>query len=99
MTDINVLTQQVVDKKAQLSNAFRPGTPINQQDLFTGRLFQVNEVLNATLQTGRHAILFGERGVGKTSLARIISSIVSAAGHKPLNCGTINCDQSDDFSS
>lgn len=44
--------------------------------------------------------MFGERGVGKTSLARHISDIVQAASdYKVLNSGTINCDHGDDFNS
>lgn len=43
--------------------------------------------------------MFGERGVGKTSLAKIISEVVSQSGHTLLDCHTINCDGTDDFSS
>lgn len=85
--------------KVRVSNIFRPGTPINHQKLFAGRQSQVNDVLNATLQPGRHIVMFGERGVGKTSLARIISAVVSQSGHALLDCHTINCDGTDDFSS
>ena len=85
--------------KAQISRLFTPGTPINKHDLFAGRLEQVNDVINATLQLGRHVVLFGERGVGKTSLARVISDILKMAGYHLLDCGTINCDKTDDFSS
>jgi Cdc6-like AAA superfamily ATPase len=85
--------------KIKLSQLFTPGTPINQQQLLAGRVEQINDVLNAALQVGRHAVLFGERGVGKTSLARVISSVVAAHGFRQLDCGTINCDKSDDFNS
>jgi len=43
--------------------------------------------------------MFGERGVGKTSLAKVLSEILSNAGQHFLNSGTINCDGTDDFSS
>src|SRR5207247_5241490 len=75
------------------------GTPIDRQKLFAGQQSQVNDVLNATLQPGRHVVMFGERGVGKTSLAKIISEVVSQSGHALLDCHTINCDGTDDFSS
>ncbi len=84
--------------KVLVSSVFRPGTPIDRQQLFAGRLDQVNDVLNAALQPGRHVIMFGERGVGKTSLARVISEIIKASkGYRLLNCGTINCDKTDNF--
>ncbi len=86
--------------KVAVSLVFRPGTPIDKQQLFAGRLDQVNDVLNAALQPGRHVMMFGERGVGKTSLAKVISEIIKANnGYQLLNCGTINCDSGDDFNS
>ncbi len=50
-------------------------------------------------QRGRHVVLFGERGVGKTSLANVLAELMSGDGLRVLNSGTVNCDASDDFSS
>ncbi len=92
--------QEKMGMKVLVSSVFRPGTPIDRQQLFAGRLDQVNDVLNAVLQPGRHVIMFGERGVGKTSLARVISEIIKVSkGYRLLNCGTINCEKTDDFNS
>jgi hypothetical protein len=91
---------EIMELKVRIGSVFRPGTPIDKQQLFAGRLDQVNDVINATLQPGRHVVMFGERGVGKTSLARVISDIMaSSSGYKVLDCGTINCDRTDDFNS
>lgn len=81
-----------------LSEAFSPSAPIDQQALFSGRLSQLTDVLNAINQKGQHAILFGERGVGKTSLARVMSRAVIVDGKALLNT-SINCDPSMTFSS
>src|SRR5215469_3246330 len=90
----------MMKRKVRVSSAFRPGTPIDKFELFAGRMDQVNDVLNAALQPGRHVIMFGERGVGKTSLARVISDIIrNTSGYKLLNCGTINCETTDNFNS
>ena len=51
------------------------------------------------MQPGQHAILYGERGVGKTSLAKVFSEVLSAAGIATLRSGTVNCDPTDDYSS
>jgi Cdc6-like AAA superfamily ATPase len=76
--------------KAQVSSAFRCGTAIDSQKLF---------VLGA-LQPGRHVILFGVPGVGKTSLARAIPEIIKASNaYRQLNYGTINCEEADTFNS
>jgi hypothetical protein len=81
------------------NRVFSPGTPIDAYALFAGRKEQVKDVVTGTLQAGRHIILYGERGVGKTSLAKVISEILSNAGVQVLNSGTINCDGTDNFSS
>ena len=53
------------------SQAFNPSGPVSDRDLFAGRESQLTDVLGAVGQSGQHAILFGERGVGKTSLASL----------------------------
>ena len=78
---------------------FSPAAPIDQYRLFAGRVRQVRDVLTATSQRGMHVILFGERGVGKTSLANVLSELMAGDGFRSLNSGTINCDVSDDFAS
>jgi Cdc6-like AAA superfamily ATPase len=91
-------SDEQVKYQVKLSNVFRPGAPVDSRALFSGRQQQVNAVLNATFQPGQHVIMFGERGVGKTSLARTLADILKHAGVTPLSSGTINCDGTDDFS-
>ena len=45
--------------------------PIDEEQFFAGRQSQIKQLFEATLERSRHAVLFGERGVGKTSLANI----------------------------
>lgn len=84
---------------AHSAQVFSPAAPIDQYHLFAGRVKQVREVLTAANQRGRHVIMFGERGVGKTSLANILSELIIVDGVRSLNSGTVNCDVSDDFDS
>lgn len=79
--------------------AFSPSAPTDKYSLFAGRQEQTNRVFNAVLQRGQHAIIYGERGVGKTSLAKVLAEILSSAGMKIVDSDTINCDATDDFSS
>jgi Cdc6-like AAA superfamily ATPase len=89
--------ERVHQRVTALSQAFSPSAPIDQRALFSGRIGQSLEVLNAINQKGQHAILFGERGVGKTSLARVLSRV--SIGGRPILCATINCEPSMTFSS
>lgn len=81
-----------------LSRSFSPSAPIDHQSLFSGRIVQLTDVVNAVNQKGQHAIIFGERGVGKTSLARVISGGLHIDGAKFITA-SINCDPTMTFSS
>ncbi|TYB89026.1 ATP-binding protein, partial [Oceaniovalibus sp. ACAM 378] len=47
------------------------GAPIDEADLFAGRAAEITRMLDASLARSKHVVLFGERGVGKTSLSNI----------------------------
>ena len=61
---------------------FTPGKPVNNLDLLSGRQKQISKVLEAVLSPGQHAAIYGERGVGKSSLANLIYDMVRASGQK-----------------
>ena len=89
---------EMINLKAAAAAFFKPGTPIDRQQLFAGRQLQIRKVLNAIIQPGQHVIIFGDRGVGKTSLAKVVSDMMrKAESFKTLNSGTINCDPTDNF--
>lgn len=75
---------------------FTPATPVNEEALFAGRMDQIRKVVDAINQRGQHAIIFGERGVGKTSLSNIIASKLRVRGTEIL-APRVNCDSTDDF--
>jgi Cdc6-like AAA superfamily ATPase len=89
-------SQPDVGRLTGLAQAFSPSAPVDQQALFAGRLEQLMRVLNAVTQKGQHAILFGERGVGKTSLARVIAQM---GPHHGWQTAQVNCDPTMTFSS
>ena len=66
--------EQAMRERARvvLSTAFNPTGPVSRSDLLVGRRDQLNRLLAAVGQNGQSAILFGERGVGKTSLASLL---------------------------
>jgi len=75
---------------------FTPATPINEKELFAGRLKQVHRVIDAVSQRGQHAIVFGERGVGKTSLANVMAGFLQGVA-QTIIAPRVACDTSDTF--
>lgn len=81
------------------AQVFTPSAPIDSQELFAGRLEQISQVISAVSQKGQHVILYGERGVGKTSLANVISQIMRSFSEQEVQSVIVNCDGIDDFTS
>jgi len=72
------MSNELLDQSAaqnlsiKAGTAFQPRSPINTREFFAGRWEQLTTVIDSVSQAGLHIIIFGERGVGKTSLANII---------------------------
>jgi replication-associated recombination protein RarA len=64
---------------ANLSKVFTPSAPITASDFFVRRLGEIEEITESVAEPGQHAVLYGERGVEKTSLANFIDSVLSNA--------------------
>lgn len=89
-----------LDQKAiLLGQVFSPAAPIHERDVFTGRKEQVRSVIDAINQRGQHVLIYGERGVGKTSLANVLAGFLAYAGQNKVIAPHINCDAADDYSS
>lgn len=57
--------------KQEAEILFTPGTSIKEQDLFAGRGEQIAKLTQRIRLPGGHAVIYGERGVGKSSLVNI----------------------------
>lgn len=90
-------TMNRLERDLRLGEVFTPAAPIDRLSLFAGRDTQRRAVSDAILQRGRHAVLFGERGVGKTSLASVLKEFLEETGQSVL-APRVNCDDGDDFS-
>lgn len=98
MTETTGQALPVDPRLVQLGEVFTPATPIQHADLFSGRNDLLLRIADAVSQRGMHCILFGERGVGKTSLANILPAFLAATGAEPVTA-SINCDTTDDYAS
>jgi Cdc6-like AAA superfamily ATPase len=89
--------EKIAERNARLSalnTAFSPSAPILLRDYFTGRNLEINEVVESINERGQHVLVYGERGVGKTSFANVIGS--ELINLFPVK---ITCNRSDSFKS
>jgi Cdc6-like AAA superfamily ATPase len=87
---------ELLDRLRLVGEAFRPAAPIDRRELFAGRTRQIAEIFSAVSQPGQHVVVYGERGVGKTSLASVTSEMLQSSN---VLTSRATCDTSDDFGS
>jgi energy-coupling factor transporter ATP-binding protein EcfA2 len=80
------------------AEVFKPGIPINDLDFFMGRLDKIRSVTDAVIQSGQHVVIYGERGVGKTSLAKIIRPLLAEMNRREAVIN-VSASTKDSFSS
>ncbi len=83
-----------METDVQPSEVFTPSAPIDRRDFFAGRIRQLGRVIETLPSPGWHPIIFGQRGVGKTSLANILRELLP-----DVWAVKVNCDGSDTFAS
>ncbi|MGE5245691.1 MAG: AAA family ATPase [Betaproteobacteria bacterium] len=81
----------------EAGRVFSPSAPIDKRSLFAGRDAQIRALIDAINQKGQHAIVYGERGVGKTSLANVLASFLGKQAG-PIIAPRVNCDALDTYS-
>lgn len=86
-----------LDKLGKLNTVFTPSAAITMQDLFSGRKEQLDRVLDAISEKGQHVVLYGERGVGKTSLANVVNLILQNQPDGKISCARVSCDPTESF--
>ena len=84
---------------AAVSHAFTPAAPVDDTSLFADRPRQVMRCLDALFQRGLHIALYGERGVGKTSLANVLPKLIRGSQLPTLDALRVDCNTNDDYRS
>jgi energy-coupling factor transporter ATP-binding protein EcfA2 len=90
-------TEKIV-RQLNAGKVFTPTTPVDESNLFSGRASQLQRIVETVTQRGQHAIIFGERGVGKTSLANVIAQLLTSRGAQAI-APRANADSGDTFTS
>jgi len=68
--------------KFHAGQLFTPSSPMTVTELFAGRSSQMDLLCEVVAERGRHAILYGEPGVGKTSTANVLPHIIPSGPQK-----------------
>ena len=87
---------ELLERMTLVAEAFRPSAPIDRRALFSGRTDQIAELFSVVQQPGAHAVVYGERGVGKTSLAAVTAELLASSN---VLVARATCDSGDDFTS
>ncbi len=81
--------------KSGVREIFTPHTPISNANYLKGRESELEKLFNQLITPGQHALIYGERGIGKSSLAEIASSsLCTKIGFKRF---VKRCSKSDSF--
>lgn len=82
-----VLTLDEADFAKELHSVLSPSEAIQSPELLRGREQQLTLLREALYSRGRHAFIFGYRGVGKTSLAQTAAFQLQPQGREPIFVG------------
>ena len=82
----------------RLNKSFTPHRPIDVPEFFSGRRNLLYRAADAANTSGLHIILFGDRGTGKTSIARVLARTIQEPerpdGRRAI---LVSCTSSDDY--
>ncbi len=84
------------DRLLAMNHAFLPSAPVHRQELLSGRQEKLFSLLETSQTPGGHAAIFGERGVGKTSVAAVFETDLRERGVRAIR---INCSSLSSFRS
>lgn len=84
----------------RLSKAFTPNRPIDLPEFLAGRTSLLYRMLDAANTPGQHVILYGDRGIGKTSIAHVMALLTQepdlSNGQRAV---LVSCDANDTYGS
>lgn len=97
MCDFSIIDKLERIRKSGISDVFTPSTPVNH-NFFCGRGKEVERILTAIVSSRSHILLYGDRGVGKTSLAQFVSGILVERQYQERSI-EYRCGRTDSFGS
>lgn len=93
------LDREIIIANSKVRDVFTPYSPIDIVDHLFGREREVSQIVGVINSPGQHVLLYGDRGVGKTSLATIAHRLIKSMKIIPGKFFTKSCDSEDSFAS
>ena len=77
------------DARALIRDAFTPSQPVNERAMFAGRRGLLEDLIVAIEDQRLHFVLYGDRGIGKTSILHVLSDLATDADYLVcyISCG------------
>ncbi len=85
-------TDRFGEIRMKLGSAFTPSQPVTDQRMFAGRSDLLSSMIRSIEDQRLHLVLYGERGIGKTSLLHFLADAAGEARYivAYLSCGTMS---------
>lgn len=89
------LSDRFADVRMRLRNAYTPSQPVTDRRMFAGRTEVLTRLIRAIEHQRLHAVIYGGRGIGKTSLLHVLAQTARDARYLVVY---IPCGAGSDFS-
>lgn len=80
------LNDRFASARIKLRSAFTPSQPITDRRMFAGRLDVLTTLIRSIEDQRVHVIMYGERGIGKTSLVHVLTQAAEEARYIVVYC-------------
>ena len=82
-------TDRFAGIRIRLRNAYTPGQPVTDRRMFAGRTRVLTSLIRSIEDQRLHTVLYGERGIGKTSLLHVLTQAARDARYLVVyvSCG------------
>ncbi|OPX78954.1 MAG: Archaeal ATPase [Methanosaeta sp. PtaB.Bin087] len=84
-------------RSSNVRNIFTPNKPINDIEFLAGRTNELARLVQQFNTPGQHSLLYGERGVGKSSLANVFYVLMRIKYVGQMHFWKVSCDSSTTF--
>lgn len=80
----------LLNARLQLRDLFTPAQPVTQRSRFAGRLDVLANLIEIIEEQRSHVVVYGERGIGKTSLMHILADLARESQYLVIyeSCGS-----------